>query len=111
MTPKSAARITINGKGETALPNGFRFRAARLFRAGPARAGERGSARRRGVVRPTVAISGRRVLVAGGGGALLLDVPAAQRRGEDLPGRLDQQRHLVGDELGVAVGRGQHAQA
>ena len=36
---------------------------------------------------------------------------AAQGRGEDLAGRLDQQRHLVGDELGVAVGRGKHAEA
>jgi lysine 2,3-aminomutase len=35
----------------------------------------------------------------------------AQGRGENLAGRLDQERHLVGDKLGVAVGRGQHAEA
>jgi lysine 2,3-aminomutase len=47
-------------------------------------------------------------LVARRRGALLA---AAQGRGEDLPGRLDQQRHLIGDQLGVTVGRGQDAEA
>jgi hypothetical protein len=48
-------------------------------------------------------------LVPRGGGAVRLG--AAQGRGEDLPGRLDKQRHLIGDKLGVTVGRGEDAEA
>ena len=50
-----------------------------------------------------------RCLIPRGDDALLL-LPA-QCRGEDLACRLDKQRHLVGDELGVTVGRGEDAEA
>jgi hypothetical protein len=50
-----------------------------------------------------------RCLIPCGDDALLL--LSAQCRGEDLPCRLHEQRHLVGDELGVAVGRGEDAEA
>lgn len=38
--------------------------------------------------------------------------PAApQRRGKHLADRLDKHRHLVGNEVGVALGRREHTQA
>jgi hypothetical protein len=49
--------------------------------------------------------------IAGGPGRRGVLAVAAQGRGEDLAGRLDQQGHLVGDQLGVAVGRGEDAEA
>jgi KamA family protein len=53
-----------------------------------------------------------RCLVPRGGGAMRLRLLlGAQGRGEDLSCRLDKQRHLVGDKLGVAVGRGEDAEA
>src|SRR6185437_16074933 len=46
-----------------------------------------------------------------GGRRALLAAAGADRRGENLAGRLDQQRHPVGDQLGVAVGGSQDAEA
>ena len=52
-------------------------------------------------------------LLSGTGAAVRLRLlgAAAQRRGQHLADRLDEPAHLVGDQVGVALRRGEDAQA